>query len=120
MKSAIYPLAMLLLCSCASPPPAETAKEQPKQYSLHGEVVRLDAQNKTATINARKIEGWMEAMSMEYPVKDSQDFSTLHPSDCIDAKVWVQGADYWVTDVKHAPAAPEGCLAPKTDTKKNP
>lgn len=106
----------LLLISC-SQPATEAAKEPPKQYQLHGEVVRVDAQNKTATINAQKIEGWMEAMSMEYPVKDSQGFSTLHPNDCIDATVFVQGSEYWVGDVKHADAAPGTCVPAKTPPK---
>ena len=50
---------------------------------------------------------------MEYPVKDQPGFSTLHPNDCIDATVFVQGADFWVADVKHANAAPGTCLPPK-------
>src|SRR5215472_3002627 len=103
-----------LTASCGSQPAAETSKEQPKQYPLHGEVVRLDAQGKTATINAQKIVGWMEAMSMEYPVKDAQDFSKLQPNECIDATVFVQGTQYWVADVRPANAGPGACLAAKT------
>ena len=112
--------AIVILSSCGSNPPP---KEPPKRYQLHGQIVRLDPQTKVATINAQKIEGFMEAMSMEYPVKDPQDFSTLHPDDCIDATVWVQGTDYWVSEVKHAQAAPAGCVAPPAapaDSKKNP
>ena len=106
-------LPAVFLISC-SHPAAETAKEPPKQYQLHGEVVRVDPQAKTATINAQKIEGWMEAMSMEYPVKDPQGLSTLHPNDCVDATVFVQGTDFWVGDLKHADAAPGTCVANKT------
>jgi protein SCO1/2 len=80
---------------------------------MHGEVVRVDPQAKTATINATKIEGWMEAMSMEYPVKDAQDLSRLHPNGCIDATVVVDGANFWVSDVKPSDAAPGTCVPPK-------
>jgi len=80
---------------------------------MHGEVVRVDPQAKTATINATKIEGWMEAMSMEYPVKDAQDLSKLHPNNCIDATVVVDGANFWVSDVKPSDAAPGTCVPPK-------
>lgn len=110
---ALLPLFALTI-SCGSKPLAETSKEQPKQYQLHGEVMRLDPQGKTATINAQKIEGWMEAMSMEYPVKDARDFSKLQPNECIDATVFVQGTQYWVADVRPANAAPGACLATKT------
>lgn len=101
------------LCSC-SQPASEAAKEPAKQYHIHGEVVRLNPQAKTATINAQKIDGWMEAMSMEYPVKDDQGLATLHPNDCIDATVQVQGNDFWVTDIKHSDPGPSPCVAPKT------
>jgi len=108
------PLLTVLAISCGSKPLAETSNEAPKQYQLHGEVTRLDPQGKTATINAQKIEGWMDAMSMEYPVKDAQDFSKLQPNECIDATVFVQGTQYWVADVRPANAEPGACLAAKT------
>jgi Cu/Ag efflux protein CusF len=106
----LLPVAFLLSCSH---PAAETTKEAPKQYQLHGEVVRVDPRAKTATINAQKIDGWMEAMSMEYLVKDTQGLSTLHPNDCVDATVFVQGTDFWVGDLKHADAAAGTCVAAK-------
>ncbi|HLH41395.1 MAG TPA: copper-binding protein [Bryobacteraceae bacterium] len=108
------PLAVLLplaagTVSCGSKPAAE-----PKQYPLRGQVVRLDPAAKTATIDAQKIEGWMEAMSMEYPVKDPNDFAKLQPNQCIDATVMVRGTEYWVADVKPAHVAPGACLGTKT------
>jgi protein SCO1/2 len=99
------------LASCSHS--EEAAKEPPKQYKLHGEVTRLNEQGKTATINAEKIDGWMEAMSMEYPVKDQQDLSALHPNECVDATVFVQGNDFWVGNVKPSDATPGVCVAPK-------
>ena len=116
-RARLFVLALLPLfffsISCGSKPAAETSKEPPKQYQLRGEIVRLDPQAKTATINAQKIEGWMEAMSMEYPVKDANDFSKLQPSECIDATLFVQGTEYWVANVKPAQTAPGACLAAK-------
>jgi Cu/Ag efflux protein CusF len=101
--------AAALLISCGS----NTSNNEPvKQYQLHGEVVSLDPHDKTATINAQKVEGWMDAMKMEYPVKDSQDFSKLQPNECIDATVFVRGTEYWVADVKPAQAAPGTCVTP--------
>jgi Cu/Ag efflux protein CusF len=99
--------AAALLISCGS----NTSNNEPvKQYQLHGEVVSLDPHDKIATIYAQKIEGWMEAMKMEYPVKDTQDFSKLQPNECIDATVFVQGTEYWVGDVKPAEASAGTCL----------
>lgn len=110
MKVLTVSLTLVFLCACGSRT-SEANKEPVKQYSLHGEVVRVDPQGKVATIKAQKIEGWMEAMTMEYPVKDAQDFSALHPNDCIDATLYVQGNEFWVAQVKPASAPPGMCVA---------
>lgn len=70
---------------------------------MQGEVKSLDASAKTANINAGKIEGWMEAMTMEYPVKPEGEFAKLHVGDHIQATVVVNDSSYYVTDVKVQP-----------------
>ena len=40
----------------------------------------------------------MEAMTMDYPVKDKQVFDKLKVGQKISAKVLLQGTDYWVAD----------------------
>lgn len=82
------------LCACKGKPAAPI-----KQYKLDGIVISLDPQGHTAKIKGEKVEGWMEAMTMEYPVKDG--FDTLHVGDHIAATVFVQGLDYWLGDVRH-------------------
>jgi Cu/Ag efflux protein CusF len=98
-------LVAIALCGCSAPPP-----EPVKQYKLHGEVVRLDAQGNLAIIRHQKIDGWMEAMTMTFPVKDAQDFAGLHANDCIDATVFVQGDSFWVGQIAHQPAEPGMCV----------
>jgi len=79
----------------------EEAKDEPiKQYAMHGEVLRLDAPAKIAAIKAGKIGDWMEAMTMEYPVKEQPEFDKLHIGDKIDATVYVQGNSYWIGGVQ--------------------
>lgn len=113
MRPALLILVVTFLASC-SQPASEASKEPPKQYKMHGEVTRVDPQNKLATIDAQKVDGWMEAMKMDYPVKDQQDLSKLQAGECIDATVFVQGNDFWVADVKPTTAAPGTCVPPKT------
>ena len=74
-----------------------------KRYPMQGEVKALDANAKTATIDAGKIGDWMEAMTMEYPVKPDSEFQKLHVGDHIEATGVVQDPSYYVTDVKVAP-----------------
>ena len=85
-----------LLCACAQKDKAAAAK----RYPMQGEVKALDAQSKTATIAAGKIGDWMEAMTMEYPVKPDAEFQKLHVGDKIEATVVVEDPRYYVTDVK--------------------
>ncbi len=63
----------------------------------------LDPADKTANISAGKIEGFMEAMTMEYPIKPEAEFSKLHVGDKIQATVVVNDSNYYVTDVKVLP-----------------
>ena len=70
-----------------------------KRYQLRGQVVRLDPQGRVALIKHQKIEGWMEAMTMEFPVKDRQEFQALHVGDLITATVFVRDLDYWIGEI---------------------
>jgi Cu/Ag efflux protein CusF len=76
------------------------AKDQAKRYAMEGEVKALDPAPKTATIAAGKIGDWMEAMTMEYPVKPDAEFQKLHVGDRIQATVVVSDDKYYVTEVR--------------------
>ena len=87
----------------------ETKDEPVKKYALHGEVLRLDTQGKIAAIKHEKIGDWMEAMTMEFPVKEQAAFDKLREGEKINATVFVQGNSYWVgeiqEDARPAPAS---------------
>jgi len=76
------------------------AKNQAKRYAMEGEVKALDPSTKSATIAHGKIGDWMEAMTMEYPVKPDAEFQKLRVGDRIQATVVVSGDKYYVTEVK--------------------
>jgi Cu/Ag efflux protein CusF len=88
----------LLLAACST-----SQQVPPKRYTMQGEVKALDPTAKTATINAGKIGDWMEAMTMEYPIKPDAEFAKLHVGDKIEATVVVNDLKYYVTEVKAAP-----------------
>jgi Cu/Ag efflux protein CusF len=90
----------LSLAACQRMPPLQPIKE----YQMQGEVISLDPSSQTETVKHRKIEGWMEAMTMEYPVKDKQAFTELKVGENIQAKIDVQGTDYWIATVNPEPA----------------
>ena len=83
---------------CArSPPPSPI-----KQYRLHGVVVRVEGH--LVAIRHEKIEGWMEAMTMEFPVRPQEELLRLAPGTEITATVFVQDLDYWIGDIKTGPS----------------
>jgi len=43
-------------------------------------------------------------MTMEYPFKDKAEFSKLKVGEKIQAKILVQGTDYWIASVRAEPA----------------
>ena len=93
----------LIFVVCLAGAACQKKREPPgpvKEYQLTGQVIRLDAGNKTAVIKHQKIEGWMEAMTMEFPVKDQADFSKLREGEKISGTVFVQGTTYWVGEIQ--------------------
>src|ERR1700676_453627 len=99
MKALICVVLALLLAGCQRNSTSQPAKE----YQMQGEVVGLDPGAHLATVKAGKIEGWMDAMTMEYPVKDPQEFGKLKVGQSIQAKITVQGTDYWISSVNADP-----------------
>ena len=89
------PLAAALLLCVAALASCGHAGEI-KRYRLRGEIVRLDPQAHIALIKHEKIEGWMEAMTMEYRVKDNREFQALREGDRITATVFVRDVEYWI------------------------
>jgi Cu/Ag efflux protein CusF len=93
MKTVCLLFLALALAACG-------AKDAVKRYPMQGYVQAVDATGKTATIAAGKIGDWMDSMTMDYPVKPDSELAKLHAGDHIEATVVVEGAKYYVTDVK--------------------
>lgn len=93
----------LLLAGCQQPKPAESTPG--KHYTLTGTVLRVDAKEHTAKIKGDAIPGWMEAMTMDYPVQSGKAWDNLHPNEKIRATLDVHDADYKIIDVQPAAVA---------------
>jgi len=103
LRTAIFFIVLISLCACQH---KQEASNLPiKQYALHGQVVRLDPETHTAVINGQKIEGWMDAMTMQYPVKADSEYQKLRPGEQISATVFVQGMHFWIAGIRPEAAA---------------
>ncbi len=99
-------LALVLTCTAigcgpatvstpSSTPPAE------QHYTLRGQVIKKNMNDKELLVNHEEIPGFMAAMTMPYPVKDQKDLDTAQPGDMITARVVVQGQTaYWLDQIK--------------------
>lgn len=93
-RQIIAMVAFALFSSCHKEPPAKT-------YEMRGDIVSIDAPSKLAVIHNEKINGWMDSMTMEFPVHDATLLNGLKPGDHIVATVHVKDdLAYWIDDVK--------------------
>ena len=88
---------MLLLAPLAACTPPKTVKF----YSLRGTVKALQPADRIALIHHETIPGFMESMTMEFPIKDPAEFAKLAVGQRIRATVCQQsqGLDFWLQGI---------------------
>ena len=71
------------------------------RYTLTGKIVSLNAKDQTASIAAAAIPGYMDAMTMDYPIKSKSDFDSLHVGETIKATLNLSADNdqYDLTDI---------------------
>ena len=90
-----------LLAACSKPAP--TASKS-RTYKLRGTIVAVHADDKSASIDAEAIPGFMDAMTMEYTIRDSAALSKLKPKDKITADLIADPDGAYIENVKIGPA----------------
>ena len=98
--------ALLLICGvllsgCNKSAP--TASKFPT-YKMRGTIVAVHADDKSASIDAEAIPGFMDAMTMEYTIRDSAALSNLKLKDKISADLIVAPDGAYIQNIKIEPA----------------
>ncbi len=70
-----------------------------KTYDARGVVRQIADDRRKVTIQHEAIAGYMPAMTMEFPVKDTNELNGISPSDEITFKLAVSENDDWIEDV---------------------
>jgi protein SCO1 len=70
-----------------------------KRYELRGKVVSVDRAQRQAMIEHEQIEGFMDAMTMPFNVREDWAFSALAPGQSIQATLVVQGDRSWIEKI---------------------
>jgi protein SCO1 len=93
-KPQLFLAFLTLLFGCHQNPVATNSPGNPKTFTIRGKIV--SARNGHVTLDGEAVPGFMEAMTMEYRLKDPGIASELHPGDRITAKVLAEknGDDY--------------------------
>ena len=93
---------VLLALSCAK---HEKPLSEPgeKIYVLKGKILSRDASDNSLRIDHEAIPGYMEAMTMDYPVRGAKVAQAPPDQAKIEARLHVHDERYWITDVKRVP-----------------
>ena len=86
-----------LLGACRNSAPTST---QFPTYKLRGTIVAVHVEDKSASIDAEAIPGFMDAMTMEYTIHDAAAFSKLKPKDKITADLIIGPDGAYVDHIK--------------------
>lgn len=108
-------LVMLGACSSSQQTATEGSGSDFQRYELRGKVVRLETGNRAAVIEHEEIVGWMEAMTMRFPVADEAEWNKLAVGEQITATVFVNDEGFHIGDIQvvaaaepEEPAQPQG------------
>ncbi|HEX8370829.1 MAG TPA: SCO family protein [Pyrinomonadaceae bacterium] len=106
MKKAIllFVLSVFFVSACQKPPtPTQNANApaETKRYNLKGKVVSVDKAKKKAEIAHDDIPGFMDAMTMNFPIRADWVWEDLTPGAEIRAELVVDDAkaDYWLENI---------------------
>ena len=84
----------------AAPAKESAASASAKRYELRGIVRGVDAAKREVTVDHEEIAGYMDAMTMSFPVRDDpQVFEILRVGDRLQATLVVDEGDYWIEGV---------------------
>ena len=64
------------------------AASDKKAHAFHGKVEAVNRSTKSLTVKGEKVEGWMDAMTMDYKVDDPSILDKVKPGDQILATVY--------------------------------
>ena len=100
--SLVLGAALLLdLCSC-------NRQSVPARYALRGEVVALDTSAMTVMVAHQAINGYMNAMTMPFRVKDRGELSGLGVGDSIRATLVVAQRESYLEEIRRFGSTGEG------------
>jgi protein SCO1/2 len=118
-RAAFCSAILVMVCAgsaCRRQPPSPE-----QRYELKGKVASVDKRGRTVTIAHEAIEGYMDAMSMPFKLKDEWAYDEMAAGDRVQATLVVSGDRTWlegIVFVRESPdpaavASPKGSVEPR-------
>ncbi|MBC7899891.1 MAG: SCO family protein [Saprospiraceae bacterium] len=92
MRLPILLILTILLFTACRPTEMPLASAEVKRYDLKGKVISVDRANKKAKIDHENIPGFMEAMTMDFPIHEDWIWDDLQPGSEIRAELVVDNS----------------------------
>lgn len=102
MKKAVLFLIFIAIFASACPKSQSQNKEasaEAKRYNLKGKIVEVDRAKKTAKIAHDEVEGYMPAMTMDFPIHADWVWDDLTKDSEIRAELVVDKDGYWLENI---------------------
>jgi len=77
----------------------QTVSPEAKRYPLKGKVVAVDKAKKKATIDHEEIPGYMDAMTMDFPIREDWVWEDLNAGADVFAELVVDADGYWLEKI---------------------
>jgi protein SCO1/2 len=105
MQKVAVVVAALFVLACAKAKIEKQPLSEPGEtvYPLRGVVVGRDVADNTLRVDHEQIPGYMEAMTMDYPVRGVAVAALPADKSRVEAKLHVHDDRVWLTDVKRMP-----------------
>lgn len=99
MRYLIILLFSILLFTGCQKAETQTASTEAKRYPLKGKVLSVDKAKKKASIAHEEIPGFMEAMTMNFAIKDTWVWDDLTEGSEIRGDLVVDKDEYWLENI---------------------
>lgn len=119
MKSFIVVMLLFisLAAACKKVETTQVASADAKRFPFKGKVIAVDLAKKKASISHDEIPNYMDAMTMDFPVRDVDILKTMSKDAEIRAELVVDRGDYWLENIVLTAAPDPNQPAPPVDDR---
>ena len=96
---AVYIIALsflLAFASCAGKGPEDTEGSEGRRFDLKGKVIAIDRAKGEVTVEHEAVKGFMDAMTMDFQLRDADALKTVEAGDGIQATLVVTDDAAWL------------------------